>query len=270
MNENIIEKEDYTEPCCPLKSPNHKESIPVRRVIDKLDEYLSRNDYTSAEKHLKYWLTEAQFSGDEKGEFTVLNEQVGLYRKLADESKALCAIDRLLELIRDDKNISAATAYINIATAYKSFGKAADALPLYEKARSVYEEFLDSSDERLGGLYNNMALTLTDLEEYSFAKELYLKALQIMKNAKDGECEMAITCCNLADLTEKESGIENGEKQINEYLEKAFSLLNCKNITYDGHYAFVCEKCAPTFGYYGYFSYENELEKRVKAIYERN
>ena len=37
----------------------------------------------------------------------------------------------------------------------------------------------------------------------------------------------------------------------------------------DGYYAFVCEKCAPTFDYYGYFLIADDLNERAKAIYER-
>ena len=37
----------------------------------------------------------------------------------------------------------------------------------------------------------------------------------------------------------------------------------------DGYYAFVCEKCASVFGYYGRFFYEKELTERARRIYER-
>jgi hypothetical protein len=36
----------------------------------------------------------------------------------------------------------------------------------------------------------------------------------------------------------------------------------------DGYYAFVCEKCASVFAYYGDFLYAEELEERAKRIYE--
>ena len=36
----------------------------------------------------------------------------------------------------------------------------------------------------------------------------------------------------------------------------------------DGYYAFVCEKCASVFGYYGRFVYEGELLERARRIYE--
>ena len=36
----------------------------------------------------------------------------------------------------------------------------------------------------------------------------------------------------------------------------------------DGYYAFVCEKCASVFGYYGWFLYNKEREERARTIYE--
>ena len=38
----------------------------------------------------------------------------------------------------------------------------------------------------------------------------------------------------------------------------------------DGYYAFVCEKCASVFGYYGRFFYDGELRARARGIYERS
>lgn len=40
--------------------------ISSQRVIQKLDELLSRNDYSSAKAHLLYWLKEANGIGDLK------------------------------------------------------------------------------------------------------------------------------------------------------------------------------------------------------------
>ena len=38
----------------------------------------------------------------------------------------------------------------------------------------------------------------------------------------------------------------------------------------NGYYAFTCRKCAPSFGYFGYFVYEKELNERADIIYERH
>ena len=53
--------------------------------------------------------------------------------------KALALLD---ELGYED-TVSGATCFINSATVFKAFGRAGDALPLFEKARKVYERLLD-------------------------------------------------------------------------------------------------------------------------------
>ena len=68
------------------KNANGK--ISVERVIERLDDFLSRSDYSSAEKHLLYWLSEAKELKDVRGEFAVSNELMGLYRKTGKKDEA--------------------------------------------------------------------------------------------------------------------------------------------------------------------------------------
>lgn len=246
--------------------------ISSERVLSKLDEHLGRNDYDSAEKHLLYWLGEARAAGDKRCELLCLNELAGLYRKLAREKDALDTVSSLLTLIQEmgiSENIGAGTTYINCATVYKAFGKAEKAMPLFEKARDVYEKSLPSSDKRFGGLFNNMALALVDLERYDEAYDLYNKAITVMKNAQDGDLEVAITYLNIASAKEAQLGAVESEEAVRECIEKATELLDNHPLR-DGYYAFVCEKCASVFGYFGYFVYEKELSRRAREIYERS
>lgn len=246
--------------------------IPTERVLDKLDEHFSRNDYDSSEKHLLYWLGEAKLIDDKRSALLFLNELAGLYRKLSKAEKAIETVSSLLDLIAKmgiENNVGAGTTYINCATVYKAFGKAEEALPLFEKAKDVYEKNLPSDDKRFGGLYNNMALALVDLERFSEAYELYEKAISVMANAEDGDLEVAITYLNIASAKEAELGAEESEAQIRDYVEKAMEIFD-EHENGDGYYAFVCEKCASVFGYFGYFIYEKELEKRAREIYERS
>ena len=268
-----LNKEDYTEPCCPLDmTREHKESIPSERVIKKLDSYLNKNDYASAERHIVYWIGEAETLGDMRGKLTLLNEYIGLCRKLGKEAEAMKSIEEVLPLAKTlgfDGTVTMGTTLVNAATAYKAFGKAEKAMPLYEKAATIYEKRLAENDAKLGALYNNTALTACDLGDFERAEELFTKALGIMAKVENGELEMAITYCNLADLIAAEYGVEEGEERIDEYLEKAQELLDTKTLPHNGYYAFVCEKCAPTLGYYGYFASERELKERARKIYER-
>lgn len=269
----IITKEDYEEPCCSFTKPGTAEAIPTARVIARLDEYLGRNDYAAAERHLKYWLAEAELLRDRRGRLTVLNECIGLYRKLGREEESLSAAEKALALTRElglENTVSMGTTLVNAATAFKAFGKTGAAMPLYERARELYERFLSPDDPKLGGLYNNMALAVTDTGNYRAAEELFNRAIEIMAQNEGGGADMAVSWCNLADLAAREYGTMDGEARINECLDKALTLLDCDALPHDGYYAFVCEKCAPTFSYYGYFLAAKDLRNRAKEIYERN
>jgi len=247
------------------------QTIPVSRILDRLDQLLAKKDFSAAEEHLRYWLSEAEAVGDERGRLSMLNEQIGFYRKQEREQDALKAAEAALAQAEKavGRNSSVmATTLVNAATAFKAFGQAERALPLYAEARVIYELELSPTDSRLGGLYNNMALALTDLERWDEAEALFRRALDVMEQVENGEIDCAITFCNLADLYCAKLGSLDGEEQIFACLEKAMQLLDTEGLPRSDYYAFVCEKCAPCFGYYGFFIYENELKERAKAFYE--
>ena len=272
MNNTTLQKEDYAEPCCPFEKPDEIQSIPVRRVLDKLDEYFARDDAAGAERHLNYWLAEAKQNRDRRGELTVRNELVGLYRKTERETEALAEAEnalRLAEALGLADSVVMGTTLLNAATAYKAFDHPVKALSLYEQARGLYEANLPPTDERLAGLYNNMAVTLTALERYAEARDLYEAALAVLSDREGTEADRAITWLNMADLIGAEHGPEEGDAAIRRCLDKAEALLNDPALPRDGYYAFVCEKCAPTFAFYGCYFTAKELEKRAKEIYGR-
>lgn len=267
-----IHKSDYEEPRCPLNTCPEITPIPVGRVIEKLDSCLNRDDYPAAERLLHYWISEARAGGDTRGMLTLLNEQIGLYRKTGKKEECLRAAEEALSLadsLHMEHTVTYGTTLINAATGYKAFGDAEAALPLYRRAQTVYEAALNPDDAKLGGLYNNMALALAECRAFREAEELYHKAIRIMEKQENGELEVAITCLNLADLVTAEQGLEAGEQEIERLIRQAESLLDTESVPRDGYYAFVCEKCASVFGYYGHFMTEQELNRRAREIYDR-
>lgn len=241
------------------------------RILKKLDEYLGKNDYSAAEQHLLYWLSQARSTQDDRIILLVSNELMGLYRKLGRRDEALrFAEEALLQTnaMGIEENVGAATTYINAATVYKAFGMAEKSMPLFIKAQNIYEKKLAPTDGRLGGLYNNMGLALVDLKDFEEAYRYYEKAVKIMDALPNGKPEQAITYLNMASAAEARLGLEEGAKLISDYLDKAMKLLDDSYDKSSGNYAFVCEKCASVFGYYGYFYYENELKERSRRIYE--
>ncbi len=273
----MLDKFDYAQPACPLcdgKDSYFPEKdaplgrIPVGRVIDKVDSLFDKNNYEEAGRLLVYWRNEAQELKDKHGELAMESELVGYYRKRNDEENALKSVANALSLVEELKQgdmASGATIFINCATAYKAFGKLQEALPLYLQAEEVYKKVLQPDDARFGGLYNNMALVLADSERFKDAENAYLKALEIMKKAPKGEAECAITHINLAHMYEKSGKNE----MIKECMKKAYVLLKSENLPHDGYYAFVLEKCAPSFGYFGEKSIYDEFMKEAAEIYAR-
>lgn len=274
--DGIIGPEDYQEPQCVLCGKTGEREvlkpIPQQRVIEKLDEYIGKHDYEGAEKHLQYWKDEAIYGRDQRGELLCSNEMMGIYRKTGDKEKAIeNAVNavHLISILELENSITAGTTYVNAATVYDAFGKLELSVSLFEKAQKIYEENLSETDSRLGGLYNNMGLAKEGLGRYGEAFEYYNKALEVMKENNNGKLEMAITYLNMANAVEDEHGLEKGEQKINQYLDLAEDLLFSGEIKNDSYKAFVYEKCAPTFAYYGYFLTAQKLEKKSNELYNR-
>lgn len=276
VNRDPISPEDYVEPRCllcgdPFGAEERMRPIPQQRIIEKMDEYMSRRDYPGAERHLLYWLEEAKVGGDRRGEFFIYGELVGHYRKTGEREKAFDAAENELRLLRElgyDGTVSAGTACVNVATAYSAFGENERALELFRRARENYEKNPSVDPALLGGLFNNMGLVCVSLSRFREADDLYRRALSEMEKVKYGELELAITYLNMANAVEAELGLEEGESRIFDLLDRAKELLDKTEHPRDGYYAFVCEKCAPTFGYYGYFADARDLSDRAEAIYE--
>ena len=91
-----------------------------------------------------------------------------------------------------------------------------------------------------------------------------------MTKIKDGELDAAISYLNYADLiyakykSDLSEDYSKYSDRIEEYILNAWKLLNIDTTPHDEYYRFVCEKCAGSFGFYGYFLYEKELKKRAE------
>ena len=273
---NIIGPEDYIEPNCvlcgtPYGVTSEIKPVPQQRIIEKMDEYMSRRDYAGAERHLLYWLEEARLGHDERGQLMVMNELVGHFRKTGNREQALAFGEKALALVDElgfAGTITAGTTFVNVATALDAFGEDERSIEVFDRARKAYEAN-DTRPELLGGLYNNMALTCVKLGRFDEARELYALALKRMRQVEGGELEQTITYLNMADAAVAERGMEAAESEVYELLDTASELLDNTAAPHDGYYAFVCEKCAPTFAHYGYFIVAEDLEARAAALYAK-
>ena len=257
---------------CSVCKKNNVEAlrIPIMRVVEKLNSYFEKNDLVNAERHLEYWLKEAVMIKDNHGELSVINELLGLYRKINAKEKGLLAVKRAQELleITDAKGtLSGGTIMINMATTSKAFDDLQLAKNLYEKAYEIYKNHLEEDDDRFAPLYNNYATTLVDLKDYDKASDFYERAIALTNKKGQTLLDCAITYVNLAHLYSEEKGLDC--EKIYDCLDKAEALIRDERVKRDGYYAFVCSKCAPSFDYFGYFALAEELNRIAKEIYER-
>lgn len=255
--------------CC--KEPTG--SVPVPRIIAKIDSLFARNEYEEAGRVLDYWEEEARKLNDEKGLLTILSEKVGYYRTRQEKEKGLSAVEEalgILEYTEDDESINNATIYLNCATTMKAFGKAQESMQYYEKARVVYEKHLEKDDFRLAGLYNNMATAFQELKDYDSAIASYEKAISVLKS-KEICGEIAVSYVNLANLYfDRDAALGSIDfSKSEEYMNLAFEVLSSGNLKKDGNFAFICTKCAPAFGFFGYFMEKEQLLKWADEIYSR-
>ena len=200
------------------------------------------------------------------------NELMGYYRKQGDREQALAHAEQataLVEKLEMQDTVTAGTTWVNTGTVKEAFGDPVGGLEYFEMARENYEKNLPAGDGRLGGLYNNMALSLAVCGRYEEAMDMFRRAIEVMKQQEYGELEQAITWLNMADAAEAALGAENAEEAVGEYLETAEALLDTESLPRNGYYAFVCEKCAPVFGHYGWFAAEAKLKRRAEEINDR-
>ncbi len=247
--------------------------VPTMRVISKLDECFSKNDLDGARRLLSYWESEARAIGDRRGLLEILNEQIGFFRRTNEETPALNAVNEALEIINAENiegTVSAATIMINAATTLKAFGKVLESEPIYDSALKIYINE-GVTGFRLAALYNNMASAKAEIKKYKAAENFYIKAMDILKSENAHTPEIAVSLVNLAHLYyDMETSGQAASHTPEETMEKALDILNSPEIPRDGNYAFICSKCAPSFGFFGYFVTENELLKRTEDIYEGN
>ena len=271
----MLNKEDYEEPRCPFDFSRWKndppvQRIPLGRVIDKLDEYYNRNDYSGAVRTALYWIEEAKAGRDLAGQFALRNELMGTYRKMGDREKALENASLALGLISEmgaEGSVSEGTALVNAATVYRAFDMPERSYEYFEKAVPIYESTLQPGDERLGGLYNNMAVTLTSLGRYDEAIKMLDRALAAVELAERSEGEQAVSWLNLADAYAAKLGLEKAGEDIRRCCEKAAALLDTEELYSDVNYAFYCEKCAPVFEYYGFSEAAKVFAERAEKIH---
>ena len=267
---------DHNEFCCVFDTTQYTgapdtapcpQAVDVPRLVGRFDALCSQGREEDARDLLEQALETARQGGDWRSELSVTSELLGQYRRTQEADKGLVAVEHALAIIRVHhlgRTVSGATVLLNAATTLKAFGHAEDSIPIFTHVARVYADNLDPGDYRFAGLYNNMALSYDDVGDTASAERFFREALRVIEKTEQPENDSAVTWCNLAEMYGRR---DLEDERIGDCLEKAWECLNAPGLKYDGYHAFTISKCAPTFDYYGYFLYANELRKRSEEIY---
>ncbi len=169
----------------------------IRELIDRL---YAQGDAQKAEEVLISTAGAAAEEGDDYLLLQILNELIGHYRETGEWEKAFEISDRALMIagnVFPEASIPYATTLLNVASMYRAAGRLSEARSLYHKVEQIYAVTLDAYDMLYASLYNNEALLCQEEGEFSKAKALLLKALEIdRRNGK--EYEEAVSYANIA------------------------------------------------------------------------
>lgn len=243
------------------------DKINIKRFITKLDSFFATDDLEGAKNHIEYWEKEAQNIGDDTGLVTILNEELGFYRRNGQKEAGLSAVERvipLLEKVGNDNTLSGAAVMINAATTLKAFGNAERAIHLYARAEKVFVSNEKIDIFEYAALLNNKASALCDTKDYLNAQFCYQKAIEILNRLKKYDGEIAVSYVNLAHLIHDWKG---DKKAVDDYLALAWDYINSDKQPHDANYAFILSKCAPSYRFFGKELEADALEEVSKEIY---
>lgn len=234
----------------------------INNVISGLDKLFAEKKIKEAETYLKENLDKAKEEKDNGAALILLNEQIGYYRsisRMADSLNALKEAKEYIKLMELTGTEHEATTLLNGATALRAAESYAEAMQEYLRVEEIYKKTIDSKDYRFAGLYNNMSLLYSALEQYKEAGEKLEQALAVLETLENSEIEQAITYTNMAvnygKLQEKEA--------MKNALNKALQLFEEYTDNKDAHYAAALSGLAGVYFEMGEWIEAAKLYQRV-------
>lgn len=234
----------------------------INNIIAGLDKLFAEKKIKEAEKYLNEKLDKAKEEKDNGAVLILLNEQIGYYRSIshmADSIKAFEQAKEYITIMELTGTEHEATTLLNGATALRAAEKYAEAMQEYLRVEEIYKNTIQNNDYRFAGLYNNMSLLYSALEQYREAGEKLQQALEVLKTLEHSEIEQAITYTNMAvnygKLQEKEA--------MKTALNKALQLFDEYADNKDAHYAAALSGLAGVYFEMGEWIEAAKLYQRV-------
>jgi tetratricopeptide (TPR) repeat protein len=116
-----------------------------------------------------------------------------------------------------EESMDTALAYSSVGEAHRSAGNLERALPLYRKARAIYEKNVGPDHPRVASLLSQEGLILMQDGKLSLAEQLMVKAVGLIRTACPGcVVEMAIAQNNLGLLRLKQKRYREADEELSD------------------------------------------------------
>lgn len=173
----------------------------INQVLAEYDSMYGAKPLGEIEAFLVEKLDQAYAEPDHYAAVTLLNEIIGFCRDTSQNEKGLEYCRQDLKLMQDmglEGSVEYATSLLNVANAYRAFGKWEESLALYQQTEAVYREKLPEGEFNYASLYNNWSLLYQEMQDFDNARIMLEKALQVVTAYPEAVMPIATTHCNLA------------------------------------------------------------------------
>lgn len=173
----------------------------INQVLTEYDNMFGVKGLDEIEAFLVEQIDKAYAEPDYYSAVTLLNEIIGFCRDTSQNEKGLKYCEQDLELMREmglEGSVEYATSLLNVANAYRAFGKWEDSLTLYQQTQAIYQEKLPAGEFNYASLYNNWSLLYQEMQDFDNARIMLEKALEVVSGYPDAVMPIATTHCNLA------------------------------------------------------------------------
>lgn len=211
----------------------------INQVLAEYDSMFGVKELGEIEAFLVEQIDKAYAEPDYYSAITLLNEIIGFCRDTSQNEKGLKYCGQDLKLMQEmglEGSVEYATSLLNVANAYRAFGKWEDSLVLYQQTQAIYQEKLPTGEFNYASLYNNWSLLYQEMQDFDNARIMLEKALEVVSGYPDAVMPIATTHCNLAvtllhlyQVKQREGQEtpkhENASKQANEIYTQAIGHL---------------------------------------------
>lgn len=173
----------------------------INQVLTEYDSMFGVKGLDEIEAFLVEQIDKAYAEPDYYSAVTLLNEIIGFCRDTSQNEKGLKYCEQDLKLMQEmglEGSVEYATSLLNVANAYRAFGKWEDSLTLYQQTQAIYQKKLPAGEFNYASLYNNWSLLYQEMQDFDNARIMLEKALEVVSGYPDAVMPLATTHCNLA------------------------------------------------------------------------